>query len=288
MTTGFIGTGLMGLPMVERLAAAGVPLMVYNRTAERAQPLADQGVAIATSPTELLQICDPVIVMLSNAAAIQAVLLSEEAKPLLAGRTVIQMSTISPSESQALQADIGALGGDYLEAPVLGSIPEVKAGKLQVMVGGSVAQFERWRSLFQNFGSTLIHVGEVGSASALKLALNQLIASLTTAFGLSLAFVQSHGVEVETFMQILRQSALYAPTFDKKLERLLAGNFANPNFPTKHMLKDTNLFLTEAIAAGLRVDSLEGVRQILAIACEQGLADADYSALFAALKPASE
>lgn len=86
-------------------------------------------------------------------------------------------------------------------------------------------------------------------------------------------------------MQILRESALYAPTFDKKLPQMLDGNYANPNFPTKHLLKDADLFLSEAESVGLNVSSLEGVRQILQKALEMGLSDADYSSLFSAIKP---
>jgi 3-hydroxyisobutyrate dehydrogenase len=195
------------------------------------------------------------------------------------------MSTIGPSESRQLSHEIQALGGDYLEAPVLGSIPEAKAGKLLVMVGAEPEQFQRWSLLLQSFGDAPLLIGAVGTAAALKLSLNQLIGSLTTAFALSLGFVQQQGVPVETFMQILRQSALYAPTFDKKLDRMLDQNYANPNFPSKHLLKDTKLFLNEATAARLQVDSLAGVRQILEMACSLGLADADYSALFAAIQP---
>ena len=196
------------------------------------------------------------------------------------------MGTIAPSESRGFQQELAAIAATYFEAPVLGSIPEATAGQLQVMVGGSTEQFERWQPLFQQLG-TPIFIGEVGSASALKLALNQLISSLTTSFALSLGFVQQQGVDVETFMQILRRSALYAPTFDKKLPRMVERDFDDPNFPTKHMLKDTNLFVMEAIASGLQVDSAAGVAKILALACEMGLADADYSALFAAVSPKS-
>jgi len=142
--------------------------------------------------------------------------------------------------------------------------------------------------LLKNFGSEPLHIGEIGAAAAVKLALNQLIASLTSTFALSLGFVQNQGVEVEKFMQILRQSALYAPTFDKKLQRMLDRNYENPNFPTKHLLKDTNLFLTEAKSEGLNVSSLEGIRQILEIAQNMGLADDDYSALFSAINPKDE
>jgi 3-hydroxyisobutyrate dehydrogenase len=286
MKIGFIGTGLLGLPMAQRLLANQVDLVVYNRTASKLEPLSQAGATVATSVSELLQQVEVVITMLTDAQAIRELLLTEEARPHLAGRTVIQMGTIAPSESRMFQQELAAIAATYFETPVLGSIPEATAGQLQVMVGGSTEQFERWQPLFQQLG-TPIFIGAVGSASALKLALNQLISSLTTSFALSLGFVQQQGVDVETFMQILRRSALYAPTFDKKLPRMVERNFDDPNFPTKHMLKDTNLFVMEAIASGLQVDSAAGVAKILALACEMGLADADYSALFAAVSPES-
>jgi 3-hydroxyisobutyrate dehydrogenase len=259
--------------------------MVYNRTPEKLETLRQTEVEIAPSVSELLQTCGVVLLMLSNAQAIREVLLSEKARPYLANRVVIQMGTISPSESKGIQNEIVAAGGDYLEAPVLGSIPEAEAGKLMVMVGASPTQFQQWSSLLKHFGPEPILVGPVGTAAALKLALNQLISSLTTAFATSLGFVQRQGVDVEIFMNILRQSALYAPTFDKKLQRMLDRDFAHPNFPTKHLLKDTNLFLKEAQDCGLQVDSLLGVRKILETACDLSLAEKDYAALFAAVSP---
>lgn len=284
---GLIGTGLMGAPMAERLLINQVALIVYNRSLEKAEPLRSAGAEIAGSVPELLQQSEAVILMLSDQAAIRAMLLSDEAKSSLAGRTIIQMSTIAASQSRSLAEEILALGGSYFEAPVLGSIPEAQAGKLQVMVGATPEQFQQWQPLLQQLGTPIL-VGEVGTAAALKLALNQLIAALTTAFALSLGLVKRQGVEVDTFMQILRQSALYAPTFDKKLQRMEERNFENPNFPTKHLLKDVKLFLSEAETSGLQTDSLAGVRQILEIACSLGLADADYSALFAAISPNQE
>jgi 3-hydroxyisobutyrate dehydrogenase len=232
---------------------------------------------------DFVQQSETIITMLTNGGAIQETLLADSVRPELTDRTVIQMGTIAPRESRAIQNAIRQVGGDYLEAPVLGSIPEVKAGTLQVMVGGTPEQFQQWRPLLQQLGKP-IHIGEVGAASALKLALNQLIGSLTTAFALSLSFLQSQGGDVDTFMEILRQSALYAPTFDKKLQRMLDHHYAHPNFPTQHLLKDMNLFLQEAIASGLRVDSLEGVRKILETACATELATEDYSALFEAVR----
>lgn len=284
MKIGFVGTGLMGLPMAERLLAAGEYVTAWNRTAAKLQPIQEAGADVVYSAADLLRSSELILLMLTDAPAIHEVLLSEAVVPQLADRTVVQMGTIAPQESRELHDRIVQAGGLYLEAPVLGSIPEARAGTLQIMVGSMPAQFEQWSPTLSRLGVPL-YVGEVGTAAALKLSLNQLIAALTAAFSLSLGFVQRQGVPVDTLMQVLRQSALYAPTFDKKLQRLVDRDFANPNFPTKHLLKDANLFLQSAEQVGLQTDSLAGVQRILQIACDQGLADADYSAVFAAVNP---
>lgn len=282
---GLIGIGLMGLPMAQRLLEAGYPVTVYNRTRTKAEPLQQIGATVADSAAGAIAQVDAVILMLTDAAAIRQVLFSDSDRPDLNGKTIIQMSTIAPQESQQLQKDIEAAGGHYLEAPVLGSIPEAKAGTLIVMVGATPDLYEQWLPVLNVFGADPLYVGTVGSAAALKLAMNQLIGSLTAAFSFSLGLVQRYGVEVDTFMQVVRQSALYAPTFDKKLARMCDRNFENPNFPTKHLLKDMNLAIATAAENGLNPAALQGVRQILEASIQQGYADADYSALFEGVVP---
>ena len=285
MKVGFLGTGLMGLPMAQRLLAAKLDLVAYNRTAAKLAALRSAGVEVTTQPEVAIAGSDCIILMLTDATAIRSVLFSDNSRQHLAGRTIIQMGTITPTESKAIAADVIAAGGSYLEAPVLGSIPQAEAGKLIVMVGGTTEQFQQWLTLLENFGAEPLLIGAVGTAAVVKLALNQLIASLTTAFALSLSFVQRQGAEVETFMQILRSSALYAPTFDKKLQRMLERDFEQPNFPTKHLLKDANLFKSEAESVGLDVSSIEGVSRVIAKALDLELANCDYSALYNAVNP---
>lgn len=284
MKVGVIGTGLMGLPMAQRLLET-FPVIAYNRTAKKLEPLQQAGAEIAPTPAAVIQASDCIVLMVTNADAVRELVLSAASRNVLAGKTVIQMSTIAPSESRALSNEVGAAGGEYLEAPVLGSIPEAQAGTLIVMVGGTAAQFEQWQPVFRCFGTDPLLVGSVGAAAAVKLALNQLIGSLTAAFATSLGFVQRQGGDVDLFMQILRTSALYAPTFDKKLQRMVDRNYANPNFPTKHLAKDMGLFLSEAEALDLQTDIVAAVRDILTRTLEQGLGNGDYSALYAAIVP---
>ncbi|MFM6193738.1 MAG: NAD(P)-dependent oxidoreductase [Planktothrix sp.] len=284
MRIGMIGTGLMGFPMAMRLLETGYPVIVYNRTTSKVEPLREAGATVAGTPQGLIATSDCILLMLTNQDAIESVLFRSEFQSFLSGKTVISMGTISPTDSKTIQKEILKAGGNYLEAPVLGSIPEAKAGTLQIMVGSTEAQFDQWLNLLKFLGEPK-YIGEVGSAAALKLALNQLIASLTTAFALSLNFVQQQGVDLELFMDILRKSALYAPTFDKKLQRMLEENYENPNFPTKHLLKDTNLFLQEAVKMGLNASSLAGVKAILEATQKLGKSNDDYSALFTTIKP---
>ncbi|WP_330203443.1 NAD(P)-dependent oxidoreductase [Cyanobacterium sp. Dongsha4] len=276
-----LGMGLMGYPMILRLAQAQIPVIAYNRTQAKLESLKEKNIPVTSNIHEAIAFGDVIILMLSDIAAIQEVIFDSGVD--LDGKTIIQMGTIAPGESKGLYVTIQEKGGDYLEAPVLGSIPEVKSGKLLLMVGGDKSLFRAVEELLTHFSPKPLYIGEIGSAAALKLALNQMIAGLTSTFALSLSYIQKQGVEVETFMDILRNSALYAPTFDKKLQRMCDHNFSNPNFPTKHLLKDINLFLASAQTINLNTTTLEGIKEITTLAVENGEADSDYSAIIQAI-----
>lgn len=278
----------MGGPMALRLLSSGHQVWAYSRTPAKLKSLALAGVTAATDAALAVRAAEALVLMLTDAAAIRAVLLSPAVQPQLAGRAVIQMGTVSPADSCLLLQEFAAAGAEYLEAPVLGSIPEAKAGKLIVMVGSDPPQYSRWLPLLRCFSPEPLHVGPVGSAAALKLALNQLIGSLTVAFAQSLGLVQRQGIAVETFMTVLRSSALYAPTFDKKLDRMVNRKFADPNFPTKHLLKDMGLFVAAAEAAGLETSLAAVVGQLVQQAADQGLADSDYSSVYTVINPPPE
>lgn len=272
----------MGLPMAQRLIDAHYSLTVYNRTASKLAPLQTAAIAIAPSAAVAIAASDCIILMLTDASAIRELLLSDSSRSHLAGRTVIQMSTIAPIESQTIRDEVVAAGGSYLEAPVLGSIPEARSGSLIVMVGAEPDQFTQWSALLETFGSPVL-LGSVGAAATVKLALNQLIGSLTSAFAVSLGLVMRQGLNPDLFMTILRKSALYAPTFDKKLQRMLDRDYQTPNFPTKHLKKDIELFISAAQFSGLEVDGVEGVNQILTKAMAMSFAEMDYAALFSTI-----
>jgi len=283
---GIIGIGLMGRAFVERFLAQSFTVRVFNRSHDNIKDLAETGVIICATADELISLSRTIILMLSDAEAINSLLPDEHAdQRVMQGKTIIQMATISPRQSKATGEAITSCGGLYLEAPVLGSIPEAQSGTLIIMAGGSKDVFEEVLPVLQVLGTAPRYIGETGSAAALKLAMNQLIAALTAGFSLSLGYAIKNGVDADLFMDTVRDSALYAKTYDKKLQKYLQRDFGAANFSTRHLLKDIRLFIDDAKAAGLNTDALEGIERITSMTVEDGMALMDYSSIYQVVCP---
>lgn len=284
MKIGLIGTGLMGQALAQHLLEENQSLLVYNRSPEKSEELRDRGADVAASAQQLVEQCEICLLFLSDADAIHMVL--DAISPAAFKDTMlIQMGTIAPEESRNIAERVRKQKGRYLECPVLGSLPEARSGKLILMAGGSEQDFDTALPLLELIGNEPQHIGDIGQGATVKLAMNQLIAGLTASFALSLALVEKEGIETEQFMKIVRDSALYAPTFDKKLSRMLDRDFDNPNFPTKHLAKDTRLFLAVAEELGLDTSALQGIETLLQKTLDMGLDNTDYSAIMAAVSP---
>lgn len=284
MKISILGTGLMGYPMTERLLSCDHQVTVYNRTMSKAIPLKEKGADVVQSPHEAFLRSECVIMMLSDAHAIDNVLSSVDSE-LFNNKVLIQMGTISPSESISLKEKIEDKQGSYFECPVLGSRKEALTGKLILMTGATQDQYENWKELLSVFGKSIRLIGEVGKAAALKLALNQLIIAHAVSFSHSLGIVINNSVNVEDFAAILRESALYAPAFDKKMPRWVSHDYSSPNFPVKHMIKDIDLVLKVMKQDGQNIKAVESIRSLLCSASENGFGDLDYSAVFEAINP---
>lgn len=283
MKVSVLGAGLMGSPFSLRLLGEGHEVTVYNRSSDKLTHLISKGANITTNPSDAIANSKIIIMMLSGYSAIREVLFSTPID--MEDKLFVQMGTISPNESRELFARISQLGAKYIEAPVLGSIPEALSGKLIVMVGGSLDDFNYVVPILDCLGEKPILIGDIGTAAALKLAMNQLIAALTTAFSLSLGFCMRNGVDTEIYMDVVRKSALYAQTYDKKLKKYLERNFDGANFSAKHLNKDVNLFLADAESLGMDCSSLQGIAKITTQAIKQGLGDKDYSAIYEIINP---
>ena len=277
-TIALLGTGLLGEAIGCRLLHRGVTLRVWNRSAEKCEPLLKQGAALIENLAGAAKGCQSVITVLRD-GPVSAEVIAQLGD--LDAVCCLPMGTMGISESRQLELQVQAQQGVYLEAPVLGSKPEALKGTLLVMAGGSAEVFQQQLPLLRLLSEAPKWMGAIGSAAASKLALNQLIASLTHGYSLALRLVQASGLEVESFMEVLRPSALYAPTVDKKLERMLTHDFTNPNFSTALMRKDLQLFVREAGLAGLNAEALAGLVELLTRAEGTPLDAADYSALHA-------
>lgn len=290
MHIGIAGIGLMGSAFVERLCAQGHMVRVFNRTKSNIKGLIDSGIEACDSVENLIELSDTIILMLSDADAIIELLHIDEPAEQRAqwqGKTLLQMATISPEQSRKIGRAVTSRGAGYLEAPVLGSIPEAIDGTLIIMAAGDKKLFDDNLPLLKVLGNDPRYIGEIGTAAALKLSMNQLIASLTAGFSLSLGYAIKNGVDTTLFMDTVRESALYAKTYDKKLDKYLSRDFGTANFSTRHLLKDIRLFIEDARAAGLDTDALEGIERITNQSVEDGLALMDYSSIFQTICPKS-
>ena len=271
-----LGTGLLGGAIGRRLLEQGHSLKVWNRTPEKCQPLLEAGGQAISSLSNGAADCDTVISVLRDGPASAEVL---QELGHLQGSCVMGMGTLAIAESRALEQQTSQQNGHYLEAPVLGSRPEALKGSLLVMAGGSAEVFESQRPILETLSAEPRLMGPVGSGMASKLALNQLIASLTHGFSLALRLVQAQGVSTGEFMEVLRPSAVYAPTYDKKLQRMLDQHYDNPNFSTALLRKDLGLFLQASQQAGLNASGLQGILELLQQAQGNAIDGLDYCAL---------
>ena len=289
MNVAFLGTGLMGGPMARRLLKAKYPVVVYNRTREKTRSLKEEGAEVAETARQAIESAGCIVLMLADAGAIQSLFFpSDSPRPDLKGRTVIQMGTISSAESIGFKKVIEEAGGTYLEAPVFGMTPQAESGDLVLMVGSTPQQFEQWKPLLKTFSREPDYVGPVGNGAALKIALNQIIASHMVSFSFSLGLVQRKGIDVNLFMKILRNTSLHAPYFDGKLPRMLKRDYSNPPFPAKHLLKDIRLALAEAAECGLDPSAVQGIEKIVQKALDLGWADGETSAVHEVINPTKQ
>tara|TARA_Y100000287_G_scaffold76258_1_gene60363 strand:- start:795 stop:1649 length:855 start_codon:yes stop_codon:yes gene_type:complete len=275
-TITLLGTGLLGTAIGQRLLEVGFTVQVWNRSPERCSGLVKAGAQQLNHPAEALEAASAVVTVLRDGPVTAEVV---DSLGPLGGRCILPMGTMGISESVALADQVRLQGGSYLEAPVLGSRPEALKGSLLVMAGGDHMVFDAQLPLLRQLASEPRLMGEVGTGAAAKLALNQLIASLTHGYSLALRLVQASGLDVDRFMEVLRPSALYAPTVDKKLERMLSHQYGDPNFSTGLLRKDLLLFLREARLAGVNASALEGLASLLEQADGTDLDHGDYCAL---------
>ena len=284
MKIGFIGLGIMGAPMAGHLRAAGHELFVHTRS-KVPGALADAGAIACTSAKEVAQRADIVITMVPDTPDVEKVLFGESgvAAGLSKGKTVVDMSSISPIETKAFAKRINELGCDYLDAPVSGGEVGAKAASLTIMVGGPQAAFDRVLPLFHLMGKNITLVGGNGDGQTTKVA-NQIIVALNiAAVGEALVFASKAGADPAKVRQALMGGFAASRILEVHGERMIKRTF-NPGFRIALHQKDLNLALQGAKALGVSLPGTAGVAQLMQACAAHGMQDQDHSALVRALE----
>ena len=274
----------MGHPMAARLLAAGVPLTVWNRSVARAADLVAQGARGAKTPADAVYDAEVVLTMLTDPAALEQVFALPDGvlKTLRRHALVIDCSTVGPAAARTMAAQCAARGAAYVDAPVLGSVPAVEQGTLTILAGGALADVERARTVLAHLGKSIIHAGDVGSASALKLVMNLLIAGQTELMAEAFLLGERAGLSRLRMTDTLAGSVLASPFVGYKAPQLLERRFT-PLFTTALLLKDIDLALDLARTHGLALPGVRAARDAYGASAAAGRRDDDFSAVIASL-----
>ena len=287
LRVGFLGLGTMGAPMATNLAKAGFPLVVWNRTASKMEPLLRLGAKAGKGPAQVAAEADLVITMVSQPQDVEAVVLGPDGAlaGLRSGSVLIDMSTVSPATSRKLAGAVTTKQAEFLDAPVVGSKGPATEGTLVILVGGLPTTLERVRAVLAAMGQTIIHAGQVGAGSALKLATNLMLAHLAAGFAEGLLLVERAGLDPQRYFEVLEASTFRSPWYRTKGGTMAKRDFA-VHFALKHMRKDLRLMQELAEDVRARLPVTQAVEALFAQAEASGKSDLDYSAVLAQLEHA--
>jgi len=278
MRIGFIGLGTMGAPMARRLLEAGHDVTVHNRTRQREEPLETLGARRATTPRECARDRELVITMVSDTPDVQAVVLGEEGavEGMEKGSVLVDMSTISPSTTRLIAAALEDHGLAMLDAPVSGGSEGAARGTLSIMVGGDEAVLERVRSVLDVLGSTVTHVGPIGSGQVTK-AINQvIIAGTYAAIAEGLALGLAAGIDIEAAHAAVSGGAAGSWGLTNRGPNMIHNHYPL-GFRTRLHRKDLGIALASARDLGVAIPLAAYVEQLETSLIQRGYGDEDVS-----------
>ena len=280
-TIGFIGLGALGSAVAGRLAGAGHPLLIWNRTPEKAEPLGE----FASSPAEVVTRSQTVVLCLRDSEAVWAVTSGSSGvfAGEVAGRTIIDLSTNHVELATVLHGLAAKARGAYLEAPVLGSVIPAARGELTVLVSGEEAAFEAARPLLEIIGSRLFFLGAPGQATKMKLACNLVLATTLAGLADATAIAEASGIAREQALDILGAGPGNGVVLASKREKVLQGDYT-PHFSAALLYKD--LHYLQDLARTLRrpLFTAAVVKELFALSFAHGLEDRDVSVIFPLLR----
>ena len=285
MKIGFIGLGLMGYRMATNLANAGFQLNVYNRTEKKLTDLISGKIQWKTNLELVAKESDIIITMLSTPEVVQKLALGQNGflQAMKKGSVWIDCSTVNPSFSKEMAEITEALGSNYLDAPVAGSIGPAEKAELVFMVGGKKSVVKYCEPLFKAMGKKHIHAGGNGTGSALKLVNNLVMGLSMYALIEGLILGESYGISKTSIFNLLEKSPVVAPMAFLKKSKIEKMDFS-PEFPLQWLYKDLQLAATTAYEQGIALPGTNSIKEVFALAKQAGLGKKDFTAVYSFLK----
>jgi 3-hydroxyisobutyrate dehydrogenase-like beta-hydroxyacid dehydrogenase len=281
---GFIGLGVMGSEMVNRLLAKGHSVTGYNRTRSKAEWLVKKGMKWGNSPRAVVEVADVTFCMVTNSAALGAVAHGPDGilAGLAVGKLFVDMSTVSPAFSRELAEKIREKGADMVDSPVSGSVITLQEGKLSVMVAGRKETFERVKSFLQDIGPKVTYVGENGLALVMKIATNLSLAVQMLAFCEGVLLAEKSGIARETAVDVLTHSVVASPMVQYRGPFVLKMP-EEAWFNVNMMQKDMLLALELGRQLDVPMPTTAVTNEFLTAARGMGLVEKDFAVIFEVL-----
>ena len=284
-TIGFIGLGIMGKPMARNLMKAGYPLVVYNRTASKADELVAAGAQQVGSPREVAQGAEVIITMVADSPEVEQIILGPQGvlESVKAGSVVIDMSSISPVVTKKIAAKLARKGAAMLDAPVSGGEIGAVQGTLSIMVGGDEAVFEGVRPILEKMGKSVVRVGEIGAGGFTKLSNQIIVAAALQAIAEGMVLAQKAGVDIQRVYEAIKGGMAGGRTLDMKIP-LLAQHKFEPGFKMDLHIKDLKNALLAGKSLGVPLPATGLIHELFTACSAQGKGQKDHSVIYSLLE----
>jgi len=266
--------------MAANILKAGYAVIVYNRTPGKDAPLLQMRAEAASSPKELAGKTDIIILMLTGPEAIDNVLWGEggAAVALNAGKTIINMSTVSPAYIRELDRRLGAMNVTLIDAPVSGSRKPAEDATLLILAGGPKEKVDELTPLLETMGKKVIYCGEAGQGSMMKMANNLLLGLMLAGLSEMINFGVKGGLSIDALFDVISSGPLNAPIYQMKADMLKSGEYP-VNFPLKHMRKDLKFLVDTAYETGTPLLLGQVLLHLYSLGVEKDWGDLDVAAV---------
>lgn len=280
MKIGFIGLGIMGRPMAKNLVKAGHQLVVFDSHKEAIADLVSCGATAAANAKEVASQVEVVITMVQNSPQVRRAVLGENGivEGAKAGLVFIDMSSIDPTESKAIGAEIARYGIEMMDCPVSGGEPKAIDGTLSVMCGGKKELFEKYYDMLMVMAGSVVYVGELGSGNVAKLANQMVVAINIAAVSEALTFAKKAGTDPELVYQAIRGGLAGSTVMDAKAPMMLKGDY-KPGFRIELHMKDLNNALNAAHAISAPAPLTAQLMELMQVLKVEGLEKEDHSSI---------